>query len=51
MVTDFTNFTLVRLLGGRSLLANRMPWQEIEASLAHCFARQAKASKKIEDLD
>jgi IS5 family transposase len=34
-----------------AVLANRMPWQEIEASLTHSFARQAKASKKIEDLD
>ena len=34
-----------------AVLANRMPWQEIEASLAHRFARQAKAGKKIEDLD
>ena len=34
-----------------AVLANRMPWQEIEASLAHHFARQAKAGKKIEDLD
>ncbi len=34
-----------------AVLANRMPWQEIEASLAHCFARQAKVVKKIEDLD
>ena len=35
-----------------AVLANRMPWQEIEASLAHRFARQAKAGKKIEvELD
>jgi IS5 family transposase len=34
-----------------AVLAKRMPWQEIEASLAHRFARQAKAGKKIEDLD
>ena len=34
-----------------AVLASRMPWQEIEASLAHRFARQAKVGKKIEDLD
>lgn len=34
-----------------AVLANRMPWQEIEASLAQRWARQAKAGKKIEDLD
>jgi IS5 family transposase len=32
-------------------LANRIPWQEIKASLAHFFARQVRACKKIEDLD
>ena len=34
-----------------AVLANRMPWQEIEASLAQRWARQVKAGKKIEDLD
>jgi IS5 family transposase len=34
-----------------AVLANRMPWQEIEASWAHLFARQVRAGKKIEDLD
>ena len=34
-----------------AVLANRMPWQEIEASLAHHFARQVRAGKKIEDSD
>ncbi len=34
-----------------AVLANRMPWQEIEASLAHLFARQVRAGKKIEDSD
>jgi len=31
-----------------AVLASRMPWQEIEASLAHRFARLVKAGKKIE---
>lgn len=30
-----------------AVLTNRMPWQEIEASLSQCFARAAKASKRI----
>jgi len=34
-----------------AVLANRMPWQEIEASLTECWALQVKAGKKIEDLD
>jgi hypothetical protein len=34
-----------------AVLANRMPWQEIEASLVQRLARQVKAGKKIEDLD
>ena len=31
-----------------SVLASRMPWQEIEASLAHRFARQVRTGKQIE---
>ena len=34
-----------------AVLASRMPWQEIEASLAHRFAREVKAGKKIDDVD
>jgi hypothetical protein len=34
-----------------AVLANRMPWQEIEAFLVQRWARQVKAGKKIEDLD
>jgi hypothetical protein len=34
-----------------AVLVSRMPWQEIEASLAHRFARQAKVGKKIDDID
>ena len=33
-----------------AVLASRMPWQEIEASLAHQFARQVKAGKTVEDI-
>ncbi len=34
-----------------SVLVNRIPWQEIEASLAHLFARKVTAGKRIQDLD
>ena len=34
-----------------AVLASLMPWQEIESSLAHRFARAAKAGKQIEDID
>lgn len=34
-----------------AVLASRMPWQEIEASLSQRWARQVKAGKKVEDLD
>jgi len=34
-----------------AVLANRMSWQEIEGSLAHLFARQVRAGKKIEGSD
>lgn len=34
-----------------AVLANRMPRQKIEASLAHLFVRQVRAGKKIEDSD
>ena len=34
-----------------AVLANRMPWQEIEASLVHRIARQVRSGKKIEGMD
>lgn len=34
-----------------AVLAHRMPWQKIEASLAHLFARQVRAGKEVEDSD
>ncbi len=33
------------------ILANRMPWQEIEAALAHRLARQVRTGNKIEGAD
>jgi IS5 family transposase len=34
-----------------AVLASRMPWQELEASIAHLFAKAVRAGKNIEDLD
>lgn len=31
-----------------AVLASHMPWQEIEASLAHHFARKVRAGKVVE---
>jgi IS5 family transposase len=50
---DFYRNRLDQLIDLRhplAVLANRMPWQEIEASLAHRFARQVRAGKRTEDL-
>ena len=54
MTDDFFRNRLDQLIDLRhplAVLANRMPWQEIEASLAHRFARQVRSGKKIEDVD
>ena len=53
MTDDFFRSRLDQLTDLRhplAVLANRMPWQEIEASLAHRFARQVRTGKQIEDL-
>ena len=42
---------MIDLRHALAVLANRMPWQEIEASLPHLFARQVRAGKTIEDAD
>ena len=33
------------------VLASRMPWQELEASIAHLFAKAVRSGKNIEDVD
>lgn len=33
------------------VLASRMPWQRIEASVAHLFSRKARAAQAMPDLD
>jgi hypothetical protein len=42
---------MIELHHPQAVLALRMPWQEIEASIAQCFARQVRQGKKIEDVD
>jgi IS5 family transposase len=54
MTDDFFYDRLDQMIDLRhplAVLANRMSWQEIEASLAKSWARHFKAGKKIEDLD
>jgi transposase, IS5 family len=54
MTDDFFRNRLDQMIDLRhplAVLAKRMPWQELEASLAQRWARQVKAGKKIEDLD
>ena len=54
MTADFFRNRLDQMIDLRhplAVLANRMPWQELEASLAHRFARQVRAGKRIEDMD
>lgn len=34
-----------------AVLASRMPWQEIEASVAHLFARRVRSGKAMVDVD
>lgn len=54
MTDDFFRNRLDQMIDLRhplAVLANRLPWQEIEASLAQRWARQLRAGKKIEDLD
>lgn len=52
-VDDFFRSRLDQMIDLRHplvILASRMPWQEIEASLAHQFARQVKAGKSVQDI-
>jgi len=51
---DFFHSRLNQMIDLRhplAVLASRMHWQKIEASLTHRFARSAKADKQIEDID
>jgi hypothetical protein len=53
-VLKFHRSRLVKMIDLRrplAVLASHMHWKEIEASLAHRFAREVKAGKKIDDVD
>jgi len=41
---------LIDLLHPLAVLANRIPWQKIEASQVHRFARQARSGKQIDGI-
>ena len=52
-VNDFFRSRIDQMIDLRlplPVLASHMPWQEIEASLAHNFARKVKAGKTVEDI-
>ena len=34
-----------------AVLASRMPWQQVEASVAHLFTRNARTGQSMPDLD
>lgn len=51
---DFFRLRLDMMLDLRSplvVLSSHMPWQQIEASVAHLFARKVKDGKRLSDLD
>ena len=51
---DFFRARLDHMIDRRhslAVLASRMPWQQIEASVAHLFSRKAHAGQAMPDLD
>ena len=42
---------MIDLRHSLAVLASRMPWQQIEASVAHLFSRKAHAGVAMSDLD
>ena len=42
---------MIDLRHSLAVLASRMPWQSIEASVAHLFSRKARAGQALPDLD
>jgi IS5 family transposase len=42
---------MIDLRHSLAVLASRMPWQQIEASVAHLFSRKAHAGQAMPDLD
>ena len=54
MTADFFRNRLDQMIDLRhplAVLSDGVPWQELEASLAHRFARQVRAGKRVEDVD
>jgi IS5 family transposase len=50
---DFFRVRLDQMIDLRHPLAvraNRIPWQKIEASIAHRFTKQARAGKRLADV-
>jgi len=53
-IDDFFRSRLDQMIDLRkplAVLATHIPWQELEASVAHRFARQVRTGKKIADVD
>jgi len=53
-IDDFFRSRLDQMIDLRkplAVLATHIPWQELEASVAHRFARQVRAGKRVEDVD
>ncbi len=51
---DFFRSRLDQMIDQRhrlTVLVSRMPWQEIEASVAHFFSRHAHTGKAMNDVD
>ena len=42
---------MIDLRQSLAVLASRMPWQQIEASVAHLFSRRAHTGEALPDLD
>jgi IS5 family transposase len=42
---------MIDLRHSLAVLASRMPWQQIEASVAHLFSRRAHTGEALPDLD
>ncbi|WP_323012059.1 IS5 family transposase [Castellaniella sp.] len=53
-IDDFFRSRLDQMIDLRkplAVLATHIPWQELEASVAHRFARQVRTGKKVSDVD
>ena len=53
-IDDFFRSRLDQMIDLRkplAVLATHLPWQELEASVAHRFARQVRTGKQVQDID